>query len=133
MKKIGLICVVMMIVIMGVLVSGCSNNGGDADGKIPDPGGEFCYETVIVSMTVGASAAKAAHLFTTADFLPEVVLTGVSVITEPYTPIYRTMLLLTFENSGRDNVLQVAYALDSRSDVYRVDLNVLETGMDILD
>ena len=106
-----------LLVGVGVVLVGCSRNGHK----------EFCYETVIVSMTVEASAAKAAHLFTPADFLPEVALSEVSVLMPPRPPTNRTMLLLTLENPGRDNVMQAVYRLNQRSDVYWANLSVYQS------
>jgi len=108
--------------VLFVLVA-CSNDNGN--GKIPDPGGKFCYETVIVQMAVAVSDGRT---FAPADFLPEVVLSEVSVLMTPAPPTNRVMLLLTLETPSRGNVLRAVYALSGRGDVYRANLNVYETG-----
>ena len=114
MKKLRLVMVLPLMFAMmgGLMMIGCDRNRE-----------KFSYERIIVSMTEEASAAKAAHLFTPDDFFPDVVLSEVSVLTEPHTPVYRTMLLLTLKNPGRDNVLRAVDALNRRSDVHRASLN----------
>jgi len=116
-KLIGLFMLMGVLVMPVLLLSGC---GGNGNGKIPDPGGEFSYETVIVQMTVAVSDGRA---FTPADFFPEVVLSEVSVLMTPAPPTNRIMLLLTLESPGRDNVLRAVYALNNRSDVYSANVN----------
>jgi len=113
MKKLVMIGVVMLMVVMGVvMLGGCNRN---------ERRQEFCYETVIVSLTVSASALD--RTWVPADFSEEVSLSEVSVLMTPISPGNRMMLLLTLENPGRENVLRAAYALANRDDVYRVDLN----------
>ncbi|MCL2570434.1 MAG: hypothetical protein FWE16_04490 [Firmicutes bacterium] len=119
-KSIGLLSVLLVVSLVLIACGGNGNNG-----KIPDPGGKFCYETIIVSLTVSASALD--RTWVPADFLPEVVLGEVSVLMTPAPPINRLTLLLTLGNSGRDNVLKAVYALNQRSDVYRANLNIYDT------
>ena len=95
---------------------------------------EFCYERVILTLTVEASdAAKISeHIFTPADF-PEVPLSKVVMIGwGPDINLskqlgYREFLLLTLENPGRRNVLRAVDLLNQRIDVYRASLNDFAT------
>ena len=127
MKQMIVVFLTAMIAITAVfagIFGWPSDGGGNGNGKIPDPGGYFSYETVIVTMTAAASGTG--RVFTPADFLPEVELSEVSVL----IITNRTMLLLTLENPGRENVLRAVYALNGRSDVYRASLSVFYEDTD---
>jgi len=116
-----IIALSLILMIAPLVLAACNGNGnGNGNGEIPDPGGKFCYETVIVTMTVAVSDGRT---FTPADFLPEVVLSEVSVLMTPAPPTNRIMLILTLENPGRENVLRAAYSLNGRADVFSAGVN----------
>ena len=118
MKKLFSITTLMLVILVGVTMIGCGNRNG----KIS----EFCYETVIVQLTVAASdaATLAGHTFTPADF-PEVALSEVRLLggSAPTPPGMSKFLALTLENPGRDNVLKAVYELNKRGDVYLASLS----------
>jgi hypothetical protein len=92
---------------------------------------EFCYERVIVLLTVEASneAALTGRVFTPADF-PEVALSNVRILVGPTPdhPTGRMFLTLTLEHPGRRNVLRAVDTLNKRHDVYRASLNYFAYG-----
>ena len=113
MKKVKLVALSLLLVITSGVMVACKSNG-----KIPDPGGEFSYDTVSVQLTVAASdaATSAGHVFTPADF-PELALS--EVLAPSGTPLgERRSLFLTLENPGRENILRAIYQLRARNDVY---------------
>jgi len=115
---------VFMIVITLVLaftLLACSNQ--DDNGMIPDPGGKFSYDMVLVTLTVSATdAAKISeHVFTPADF-PVVRLSEVRVLWEG-RPGRRTMLTLILAEPSRDNVLTAIYRLRKSPEIFSANVN----------
>jgi len=96
---------------------GCENNDNC---KVPDPGGEFSYDRVIVVLTEEASILD--KVWVPSDF-PEFA----------FSEIYEIGLIgpqrfLTFylTEPSRDNVLRAVYVLRARAEVFAADLSTMD-------
>lgn len=123
MKKISLSLSVLILLTFltancGDNMLGCKNNN---DGKVPDPGGNFEYERVLVLLTDEASALD--KLWAPSDF-PEFAFLKIE-----NNGLIGSKAYLTFHltEPSRDNALRAVYKLRARTEVYVAELSWIET------
>jgi len=109
----------MAIAVISLTVSGCSRNN---NGKIPDPGGVFSYDRVLVFLTETATAQN--RDWTPTDF-PEFEFSEIKN-NDPLGT--RAFLVFYLVNPSRDNVRGAVYVLQQRAEVYSAHLDTVETG-----
>jgi len=123
MKKIVL---GIIVIVFSLTLLACNNQ--DDNGMIPDPGGKFSYDMVIVTLTVSATDAAriSEHEFTPADF-PVVRLSEVRELGGPFgsNPLPPRWLVLILENPGRSNVLRAVYAINKGNGVHSASLSFI--------
>jgi len=115
MKKLFSIGVLMLVVLVGgIVMTGCGNRNGNGNGIIPDPGGDFEYGRVFVRLTEDATVEG--KVWTVAMF-PGFTFSNVEnvAITE------NSQVLIFHFTSSRDNVLRAIYYLRSRDEVKLAD------------
>jgi len=115
MKKL-LFATVLMLVTASIILTGCRNGNG----KIPDPGGSFTYDRVIVMLTVEASALG--KTWAPLDF-PEFAFSKIEQIGISTPKVFAFHL----EEHSRNNVLRAIYLLRTRSEVYSAGPNWIVT------
>ena len=110
MKKLILIGTLMMVVLVGVVMSGCGEL--DDDMKIPDPGGDFEYTKVMVTLTEKASARD--KVWSPSDF-PEFAFSEIENVGLIGNQKY---LIFYLAEPSRDNVLRAINKLRKRPEIY---------------
>jgi len=117
-KLIGLFMLMGVLVMPVLLLSGC---GGNGNGKIPDPGGEFSYDNITVLMTEDVSDVN--RVWDVSDFteFPFYKVSNIGLIGT------RNFLALYLVEPSRENVLRAVYVMRQRSDVQYAELNGIDT------
>jgi hypothetical protein len=114
----GLLSIANLTYVAGKVNQNNDNNDND---KVPDPGGEFSYDWVQVTLTEEASILD--KVWMPSDF-PEFAFSEIRNIrlTDPHSENIITYphmyLLLYLTEPSRDNVLRAIYVLVSRPEVY---------------
>ncbi|MCL2410601.1 MAG: hypothetical protein FWC97_03055 [Treponema sp.] len=135
--KCGLITVFLAF---AVLLSGCAEGlfgGGRQAGaghdKIPDPGGDFTYDVVLVTFTEEASLLD--KTWGPSDF-PEFAFSEIRAEERPdnleliiqLTGGWKRFMVFYLTEPSRDNVLRAIYHLQKRVEVHSVFPNGIATG-----
>jgi hypothetical protein len=118
MKKLVSTGALVLVVFVGVVVSGCSEDDlckNNDNGKIPDPGGEFDYTKVEVYLTDEATVVD--KTWTPADF-PGFAF---SQIIDARVGGSKS-LFFHLTNPSRDNILKAIYYLRSRPEIKSADI-----------
>jgi len=102
--------------------NGTYNGGTNGNGKIPDPGGEFEYSTIIVSLTVEASLTDKEWA---PSHFPEFAFS--EIIDIGIIGSRRVLGFLLLEPS-RNNVLRAIYVLRARSEIFSAEPDWLGDG-----
>jgi len=112
----------LILVVASIMLVACGNGGGNGNGKITDPGGEFEYSVVIVSLTENASLEN--RVWFTSDFpgfdFDKIQDLGIANA--------RRILFFYLSNPSRENVLKAVYYLRSRLEVHSAEPNWLGVG-----
>ena len=118
MKKVKLVALSLLLVITSGVMVACKSNG-----KIPDPGGDFHYDTILVQLTEEASLID--RQWTPADF-PEYEFLRIEDKGKLIGS--RTFLVFYLRKPSRNNVLRAIYQLEQREEVYSARVNWIVTG-----
>jgi len=113
-------CVAVVLVMIGIIFVGCGSPRGKRNGMIPDPGGNFEYNRVLVLLTEEATLLDKAWApsdfpgFAFSEVVNRWVLGG-----------HRSLIFYLVEPS-RKNVLRAIYYLNTKPEVYIAHISGIE-------
>ena len=118
MKRVKLVGMITLVIVASIALGACGNGDNQpSNGKIPDPGGEFSYNRIIVVLTSEASALN--RKWAPADF-PEFAFSKIDEIGPIGTQLFLSFYLA---EPSRENVLRAIYQLRMRSEVFAADVD----------